>query len=83
MILETCDSTEHNSTDFCCVGTVQGNCPNFSQLGCYRPLGHEEPGRVAPPSEDESTPTNMSHCSHLSVPQTAHDSYVQSDMEYE
>ena len=47
MILETSDSTEHNSTDFCCVGTVQDNCANFSQIGCYRSLGHREPGAVS------------------------------------
>jgi hypothetical protein len=34
----------HNIPIFGCVGTVQVNCVNFSQFGCYRSLGHEEPG---------------------------------------
>jgi hypothetical protein len=44
MILEITHSNEHIYIDFGCVGTVQDNCANLSQFGCYSSLGHEEPG---------------------------------------
>jgi hypothetical protein len=34
----------HNMPIFGSVGTVQANCANSSNSGCYRPLGHGEPG---------------------------------------
>jgi hypothetical protein len=46
----------HNTPIFGCVGTVQANCVNFSQFGCYRSLGHDEPECVAPSPEGESAP---------------------------
>jgi len=47
MTLETADSNKSNSAEYCCAGTVQDNCANFSQFGCYRYFRHEEP-RVSP-----------------------------------
>jgi hypothetical protein len=44
MILEITHSKQRNSTNFCCVETVQENCANFSEFDCYSALEHEEPG---------------------------------------
>jgi hypothetical protein len=39
MILESTDSNERNSIDFCRVGTVQGNCAILVNLAATGPLG--------------------------------------------
>jgi len=50
-----------NLAIFGCVETVQANCVNFSQFGCSRSLGREEPGCVAPFFRSQNNNAQSSH----------------------